>query len=107
MVVKGFEKNLIETGQGTIVPLHVLPGSSKAAVLGMDEWRKALKVRLQAKAEKGKANKELLEKLEAFFGAEVEIASGEKSQQKKLLVHAPKKRVVECLQQQGSPGKKA
>jgi hypothetical protein len=96
MVVK-FEKSLRETLQGTLVQVQVVPKGKEFALIGFDEWTGSLKVRLSKPKEKGKANRELLQKMRGFFGAEVEIAKGEKSQQKTLLVHAEKPRVEESL----------
>ncbi len=106
MVVKDFEKILIKTKHGTIVPVQVIPGSKEFAVPGIDEWDGSLKVRLQKKPERGKANKELVEKLRKFFKTEVEIIAGKKKQRKKLLIHGEKTRVLKRLSKlQGKPEK--
>ncbi|MFA4855722.1 MAG: DUF167 family protein [archaeon] len=97
IAIKGLEKNLAETRQGVLLPVQVVPQGKQFAVIGFDEWLGALKIRLRAKAEKGKANQELVEELRKIFSAEVEIAAGEKSQRKKLLVHAPKAHVLKIL----------
>lgn len=97
IAVKGLEKNLAETRQGTLLPVQVVPQGKKFAVIGFDEWLGALKIRLRAKAEKGKANQELVEELRKIFSAEVEIIAGEKSQRKKLLVKARKESVLKSL----------
>ena len=97
MIAIGLEKSLVETAKGTIVPVQAVPQGSKFAVVGFDEWNRALKVRLRSKAEKGKANKELAEGLKKAFNAEVEIVSGKKARLKKVLVHAPKERVLKSL----------
>ena len=97
IAIKGLEENLAETRQGVLLPVQVVPQGKKFAVIGFDEWLGALKIRLLAKAEKGKANQELVEELRKIFKAEIEIAAGEKSQRKKLLVHAPKAQVLKSL----------
>ncbi len=96
MVVK-VGKNLKENRQGTFLPVQVVPRGKEFALIGFDEWTGSLKVRLSKPKEKGKANKELLQKLRGFFGAEVEITKGKKAQQKILLVHAEKTRVEKSL----------
>ena len=97
MIVEKLEKELVETRQGTLVPVQAITEGKEFAVVGFDEWSKALKVRLSEKAQKGKANQELARALGAIFNAEVEIVSGERQRKKRLLVHAEKGRVLECL----------
>jgi hypothetical protein len=97
MIAKAFEKQLVETAQGTLLPVQVVPQGKEFAVIGFDEWSGALKIRLRAKAEKGKANQELVEELRKIFSAKVEIAAGQKSQRKKLLVRATKARILQSL----------
>ncbi len=86
-----------ETKQGILLPVMVIPKGKEFAVIGFDEWNSSLKIRLQEKPEKGKANQELLKELRNFFGAEVEIVKGKKQREKILLVHAGKKSVEESL----------
>ena len=97
MVVKEFKKTVRETAQGSLMRVRVVPAGKQFAVIGFDEWTQALKVRLRAKPEKGKANQELLEKLGKLFNATVEIVEGKKKQHKMLLIRAKKSRVIECL----------
>ena len=86
-----------ETKQGILLPVLVVPKGKEFAVIGFDEWNAALKIRLQEKPEKEKANQELVKELRNFFGAEVEIVKGKKQRQKMLLVHTGKKRVEKSL----------
>ena len=97
MAEKGFEKALAETTQGTLIQVQVVPRSKNFAVIGFEEWSQALKVRLKAKPEKGKANQELVENLQKTFNARVEIIAGKKGSKKRLLVHAKKNRVAKAL----------
>lgn len=97
MIENNFEKILVETRQGTTLQLLVSTQGKEFALIGFDGWANALKARLSSKAEKGKANKELIREFEKIFSAKVEILSGEKSRQKKLLVKARKQQVAECL----------
>ena len=96
-MVEKIEKELVETKQGILVPVLVIPKGKEFAVVGFDEWGKTLKIRVKEAPKKGKANQELVEKLEKFFKAKVEIVSGEKQRKKKLLVHAEKEKVLESL----------
>lgn len=97
MIVKSLEEKLEETKHGTLLWVHAKPGSREFAVEGFGEWSSALEVRLKEKAERGKANQRLIKELEKLFQAETELVKGEKSRHKKVLVHAPKKRVLETL----------
>jgi hypothetical protein len=97
MIARDFEKNLVKTAQGILLPVRVTPGCKEFAVSGFDEWTGSLKVRLREKPEKGKANKELLENFEKIFNTHVEIIAGEKQREKKLLVFAPAEKVIEHL----------
>jgi hypothetical protein len=64
------------------IKIHVTPDSKKFAIKGFDEWRNAWLVSVKEKAEKGKANKELVTELSRLFGKEVKIVSGEHSREK-------------------------
>ena len=86
-----------ETKQGTLLPILVVPQGKEFAIIGFDEWNNSLKIRLQEKPEKGKANQELVKELRNFFSAEVEIVKGKKQRQKMLLIHADKKSVEKNL----------
>ncbi len=86
-----------ETKQGTLLPILVIPQGKEFAIIGFDEWNNSLKIRLQEKPEKGKANQELVKELRNFFSAEVEIVKGKKQRQKMLLIHADKKSVKKNL----------
>jgi len=86
-----------ETKQGTLLPILVVPQGKEFAIIGFDEWNNSLKIRLQEKPEKGKANQELVKELRNFFSAEVEIVKGKKQRQKMLLIHADKKSVKKNL----------
>ena len=97
MVEKGFEEKLQKKGNCTLLRVQAKPGSKEFAVRGFDEWTGSLEVRLREKPEKGKANDRLKKELEKIFQARVEIASGQKSRQKTLLVFAPKAQVKKCL----------
>lgn len=93
-MVADFEKNLTETGHGTMVQVQARAGCKQFAA-SLENG--ILKVRLQEKPEKGKANKELEKRLKRLFGAEARIIKGKKSGKKTLLVKAKKGLVAERL----------
>jgi len=71
---------------GEIMPcktkICVTTNSKKFAIRGFDEWRNAWLVSVKEKAEKGRANKELISELSRLFGKEVRIISGKHSREK-------------------------
>ncbi len=71
------------------VTVKVIPRSSKSEVVG-EMADGALKVKLAAVPEKGKANEELRDVLARHFGVlarDVEIISGQTSTRKRVRVH--------------------
>ncbi len=67
------------------IKVKVKPNSAKNEVLGLDE-QGFLRVNVKAPAQKGKANKELIKLLSKHFKKKVEIISGLKSREKRVLV---------------------
>lgn len=57
------QKCIDQQDEGVLVNIEVKPQSKAAGIEGIDEWRKCIKVRIKAKAQKGKANKELIQLL--------------------------------------------
>lgn len=76
-----------------LIALHIVPKASKSEIIGWvdgADGKKALKVRVCAPPEDGKANKELLKFLAKTWGVKVaslELVSGEKSRHKRLKIH--------------------
>lgn len=67
-----------------IIQVRVKPKSEKNEVLSMDDC--VLKVNVKAPPDKGKANKELIKLLSKHFKKKVEIISGLKSRNKRILL---------------------
>ena len=65
--------------------VKVKPNSASNEVLGLDE-QGLLRVNVKAPAQKGKANKELVKVLSKHFKKRVEILSGLKSREKRILL---------------------
>mgnify|MGYP001262691033 CR=1 FL=1 len=65
--------------------LEVIP-NSKEFRISLNQWTKALRVKVKEKALKGAANKELIQELEKLFQTKIEIKSGEKNRKKKILL---------------------
>jgi uncharacterized protein (TIGR00251 family) len=65
----------------------VVPNSKTQGIEGVDEWRGALKIRIKSQAQKGKANRELVEFLSSALSipsSDISIRSGETSRSKEL-----------------------
>ena len=70
--------------EGTEVIVWVVPGASRTEVAGLYDG--ALRVRVAAPPEGGKANKSLIRVLAAQTGAKVRLLSGTTSRRKRLLI---------------------
>ena len=84
-----------EVEEGVILTIYVTPNAKRNEIVGFDEWRKALSVKVKAPAIEGKANNELVTFLRKTFGREVKIISGERSRIKKVLIVDCSRREVE------------
>ena len=67
-----------------VIEVWVVPGASRTEAVGLHG--DALRVRLAAPAEGGKANRALVNLLEKITGREAEIIGGKGSRRKQLLV---------------------
>ena len=66
------------------IKIIVKPKSGKNELIGFDNERKAYIVRIKAKAEKGKANIEIIKLFSKLLKKKVEIVKGLKSREKIL-----------------------
>ena len=60
----------------------MIPGKKEFRIKGYDEFRNAWLIELSERAEKGRANAQLLEELKRIFKQEARIVSGERSRLK-------------------------
>jgi uncharacterized protein (TIGR00251 family) len=85
-----FEAALTETADGVVINIEVSPGSKKERIpSGYDKWRKRIEVKVSEQAQKGKANKYLIESFSELFGlnsSDVLIISGQKSGKKSIFL---------------------
>jgi uncharacterized protein len=73
--------------EGTVLPVRAQPGARRNEIRGVQNG--ALRVCITQAAEKGKANKALVELLAKLLGlkrSQIELISGETSHQKRFLV---------------------
>lgn len=77
------------TTGGCLLSIIGAPGAAGTAVEGVDEWRRALRIRIQAEAERGRANEDLLKFLSLTLSldvADIRIVRGAKSHRKIVFV---------------------
>ncbi|MBW2987117.1 DUF167 domain-containing protein [Candidatus Woesearchaeota archaeon] len=67
--------------------IHIIPNSDKNEIIGWDDKKKELRIKINAPPEKNKANAELLKFLKKNLKHKVEIIKGLKSRTKTILVY--------------------
>lgn len=77
---------LREVEDGVIIRLWVVPGASKTAIDGYDNWKRSLKFKTKEPAQNNAANLSILEFFGSLFGKKAVIKTGGKSKQKEVLV---------------------
>jgi uncharacterized protein (TIGR00251 family) len=78
---------ITDHAEGCVLRIRVAPGARKSGLVG--EKAGALKVAVTAPASDGRANKAVLELLRKVFQlrrSQIELLSGEKSREKKVLI---------------------
>lgn len=78
--------------------LMVSPSCPRSEVVGVDEWRGRLVVRLRSPPEKGEANQELVSLLGRFFSAPVEVLRGHSSRMKTVCICTTKERALMAIE---------
>ena len=78
-----------QTSEGVVLDLEISPGASEIAIHGYNPWRKRIEVRLSERAQKGKANEQLISFLSCLFhvnSRDVRIIKGLANSKKSLLI---------------------
>ncbi len=75
-----------ESENGVLIDLTVSPNAKKTEIVGYNEWRKSIEVKVSSPPKGGKANAELIRFLKDVFGRDVKIVKGQTSTQKTILV---------------------
>ncbi len=92
---------LREVEDGVVMRLRVVPGASKTALDGYDNWKKSIRFKTSEPADKGRANRSLLDFFNSLFGKEVVLSTGAKSRDKQILIlGATLKEVSDTLKKQ-------
>lgn len=77
------------SGDGVILDLEISAGAKETAVHGYNPWRKRIEIRLSERAQKGRANAELVSFLSGLFNVNsgnVRIISGLTNSKKSVKV---------------------
>lgn len=88
----------IESPEGVQISLYVQPGASKSEIVG--EHNGKLKIKIKAPPVDGKANDEIIRFLSEILKVpkrQIEILRGDKSREKKVLVHSVSLAAVQSL----------
>jgi len=78
-----------ETGGGVILDLDISPGAKDTCIQGYNPWRKRIEVRLSERAQKGRANEQLISFLSELFHfscRDIRILSGLANSKKSILI---------------------
>lgn len=78
-----------QTREGVVLDLEISPGAKETCVHGYNPWRKRIEVRLSERAQKGKANEQLISFLSDLFhvnSRDVRIITGPANSKKSLLI---------------------
>lgn len=78
---------ITEVQGGILVDIEVSPKSKKFEIIGYNEWRNKIEIKIKSVPQKGKANKEIINEFSSLIGSQVEIISGLKSQHKTLKIY--------------------
>lgn len=89
-----------EHGESCTITVDASPGASRTEIVGINLWRKALQVRIAARAKNGEANVELVrflaERLSVPADA-IRILRGDKSSLKIIQLPVPAEKARELL----------
>ena len=83
--------------EGVIIDLEITAGAKETAIQGYNPWRKRIEVRIAERAQKGKANGELISFLSILFNINsknIEIVSGLASSKKSVMIFRGKQEEI-------------
>jgi uncharacterized protein (TIGR00251 family) len=92
-----------QVDDGVILELDVSAGAKETAVQGYNPWRKRIEMRLSERAQKGKANAELISFLSLLFNVHsrnIQIISGSTNSKKSVkIIQAQAEDILKILSQ--------
>lgn len=83
--------------EGVILDLEITAGAKETIIQGYNPWRKRIEVRIAQRAQKGKANGELISFLSKLFNTSsknIEIVSGLASSKKSVMIFQGKQEEI-------------
>jgi uncharacterized protein (TIGR00251 family) len=98
------------SAEGAVIDIEVQPGSSRPGKLSYDEWRKRIKLSVGERAQKGKANEDVLSTLAEILDVpenSLRILSGLTERKKSILVagmeqEAVRRHIEKAMDDKGS-----
>jgi len=92
-----------QVDDGVILELDISAGAKETAVQGYNPWRKRIEMRLSERAQKGKANAELIYFLSQLFNVHsrnIQIVSGSTNSKKSVkIIQAQAEDILKILSQ--------
>lgn len=89
------KETIKEINDNVVLHLKVTPNAQDFEIKGVNPWTGRLEIRVTSRARKGKANKELIQKLEEHLEKRIRIQSGKRSRKKLVLIRNASKEEVE------------
>ncbi len=90
---------MLKNNDFVVLNFKIIPNSKEFRLIGFDSWSKRVRLKIKNPAIKGKANKEIIEKLKKLFNADVEIIKGHLSNQKEIKINAKPELVKQKLEE--------
>jgi len=87
-------------GSGCTVTIDASPGATRTEIVGVNQWRAALQVKIAAEPREGEANEELLSFLAERLGvakSDIIVMKGEKSSKKVLYLPVAAEKAASIL----------
>ncbi|MDD1677581.1 MAG: DUF167 domain-containing protein [Methanomicrobiales archaeon] len=92
------QEAITEHPDGTVIAVLVTPGAKKSCLFSSyHQWRNALECEIQAPAQTGKANRELIQRCADRFSIpakSISILTGERSSRKLILIRGISRELV-------------
>jgi uncharacterized protein (TIGR00251 family) len=78
-----------QTREGVILDLEISPGAKNTSIHGYNPWRRRIEVKLSERAEKGKANEQLIYFFSELFNVNsrnIQILTGSMNSKKSVMI---------------------
>ena len=91
------EKCMKQENDYVLLNIEVKPGSKNTEIKGVDNWRDCIEVAVKERAQRGSANRELVQFLSSLFSlpqGQVIIVKGERTKKKSIRISGLKKNQI-------------